>query len=96
MALTGMYVYVCGLALHWNAVCRGFNLLRTQNMINAALLQGSICGGLCNGAEAVMEVPERFYGSAAEGFKQLSEVLEVQLSPLSEAKPSDRLPLRLT
>lgn len=42
-----------------------------------------------------MEVPERFYGSAAEGFKQLSEVLEVQRSPLSEAKPSNRFPLML-
>lgn len=42
-----------------------------------------------------MEVPERFYGSVAEGFKQLSEVLEVQRSPLSEAKASDRFPLRL-
>lgn len=41
-----------------------------------------------------MEVPERFYGSPAEGSQQLSAVVEVQLSPPSEAKPSGGFPLR--
>lgn len=35
-----------------------------------------------------MEVPERVYGSPAEGSQQLSEVVEVQLLLPSEAKPS--------
>lgn len=41
-----------------------------------------------------MEVPQRFYRSPAEGSQQLSEVVGVQFSLPSEAKPSNGFPLR--
>lgn len=41
-----------------------------------------------------MEVPERFYGSPAEGSQQLSEVVEVELLLPLEVKLSDGFPLR--